>query len=81
MVVAHARQVQRFIGTKFTCNADIGLTQERDFCQIDESARQLLDTVMRHMNLSARAYHRILKLARAIADLDGEERIGMNDAG
>jgi len=53
------------------CNADMGPTQVRDTCQIDETSRQLLGTAMRQMNLSARAYHRILKLARTIADLAG----------
>ncbi len=43
---------------------------------MDDTARQLLGTAMRQMQLSARAYHRILKLARTIADLAGEERIG-----
>ena len=54
-----------------TCNADMGPTQVRDHCQVDETARQLLAAAMRQMNLSARAYHRILKLARTIADLAG----------
>ena len=54
--------------TGLTCNADMGPTQVRDFCQVDETARQLLGTAMRQMQFSARAYHRILKLARTIAD-------------
>ncbi len=58
-----------------TCNAEMGPTQVRDFCQVDETGRQLLAAAMRQMNLSARAYHRILKLARTIADLAGAERI------
>jgi magnesium chelatase family protein len=58
-----------------TSNADMGPTQVRDFCPIDDTARQLLSTAMRQMQFSARAYHRILKLARTIADLAGSERI------
>ncbi len=54
----------------------MGPTQIKDFCPVDETARQLLGTAMRQMQLSARAYHRILKLARTIADLAGEDRIG-----
>jgi magnesium chelatase family protein len=73
---ARERQTKRFAGTKLTCNADMGPTQIKDYCPIDETARQLLGTAMRQMQLSARAYHRILKLARTIADLAGEERIG-----
>ncbi len=53
----------------------MGPTQVRDFCQVDETGRQLLAAATRQMNLSARAFHRILKLARTIADLAGAERI------
>ena len=56
------------------CNADMGPTEVRDYCQVDEAGKQLLGTAMRQMQLSARAYHRILKLARTIADLAGEPR-------
>jgi len=72
---ARERQTKRFAGTKLICNADMGPTEVRDFCQVDESGRQLLGAAMRQMQLSARAYHRILKLARTIADLAGEEHI------
>ncbi|OQA44389.1 MAG: Competence protein ComM [Chloroflexi bacterium ADurb.Bin325] len=58
-----------------TCNADMGPTEVRDFCPVDEAGKQLLGAAMRQMNLSARAYHRTLKLARTIADLAGSERI------
>ena len=68
-----------------TTNADMGPTQVRDFCAVDEAGRQLLGTAMRQMHLSARApvpnrragtgHHRILKLARTIADLAGVEHI------
>jgi magnesium chelatase family protein len=73
---ARQRQTARFAASKLTCNADMGPTHIRDHCPVDETARQLLGTAMRQMQLSARAYHRILKLARTIADLAGEERIG-----
>jgi len=72
---ARDRQTARFTGTKLACNADMGPTQVRDFCPVDETSRQLLGTAMRQLNLSARAYHRVLKLARTIADLAGSERI------
>jgi magnesium chelatase family protein len=79
-----ARQTVRFgagakVGARpapmLTCNADMGPTQVRDYCPVDETSRQLLGTAMRQLSLSARAYHRILKLARTIADLAGSERI------
>ncbi len=53
----------------------MGPTQVRDHCPVDETGRQLLGAAMRQMNLSARAYHRVLKLARTIADLAGSERM------
>ena len=62
-------------GTAMSCNADMGPTEVRGFCQVDETGRQLLAAAMRQLNLSARAYHRILKLARTIADLAGSDRI------
>ena len=47
----------------------------RQFCNLDETGRALMCTVMNQLNLSARAYHRVLKLARTIADLAGSEEI------
>jgi magnesium chelatase family protein len=61
--------------TGLITNADMGPTQVRDYCPVDETGRQLLAAAMRQMSLSARAYHRVLKLARTIADLAGSERI------
>ncbi len=72
---ARARQAARFAGTPLTTNADMGPTHVREFCQVDDTGRQLLAAAMRQLNLSARAYHRVLKLARTIADLAGSERI------
>ena len=86
---ARARQTARFDGASrgggtkgggtpplpTTTNSDMGPTQVRDFCAVDEAGRQLLGTAMRQMQLSARAYHRVLKLARTIADLAGMEHI------
>jgi magnesium chelatase family protein len=56
-------------------NADMGPAHVREYCRVDEAGRQLLGAAMRQMSLSARAYHRILKLARTIADLAGSEAI------
>lgn len=47
----------------------------RKFCKLDEASERLMRSAMIQMNLSARAYHRILKLARTIADLAGSEAI------
>jgi len=56
-------------------NGDMGPAEVQAFCEIDDGARNLMRAAMQQMNLSARAYHRILKLGRTIADLAGEERI------
>jgi magnesium chelatase family protein len=58
------------------CNADMQPKQARKYCHPDEDARQLLKTAVAEMNFSARAYDRILKVARTIADLAGDEHIG-----
>ena len=48
----------------------------RDFCPVEPEAQALLRTAMKQLQLSARGFHRILKVARTISDLAGEERIG-----
>ena len=76
--VETARQVQRerFVeSTAIACNADMRIAEVRMFCKLDETGESLLRSAMSQMNLSARAYHRILKLARTIADLGGSETI------
>ena len=50
----------------------------RRFCQLDEAGSVLMRTAMNQLQLSARAYHRVLKLARTIADLAGSDRIAPN---
>jgi magnesium chelatase family protein len=58
------------------CNADMRPAEVRKFCTLDETGRALMRSAMSQLQLSARAYHRILKLARTIADLAGAEQIG-----
>ena len=57
------------------CNADMRIGEIRKFCKLDETGESLMRSAMSQMNLSARAYHRLLKLARTIADLTGSETI------
>ncbi len=75
---ARERQLQRFTGTKLTCNAEMGPAEVRDFCAVDGSAEKLLKAAMQQLHLSARAFHRVLKLARSIADLAESETIAAN---
>jgi magnesium chelatase family protein len=72
---ARERQRERFVGTDLTCNADMRPAEVREYCQLDDTGRSLIRTAMNQMQLSARAYHRVLKLSRTIADLAGEETI------
>lgn len=75
---ARAKQRERFAKAGIThlqANADMGPAEVRQFCELDEAGRQLMRAAMRQMNMSARAFHRILKLARTIADLAESEVI------
>ena len=77
--VAKAREVQesRFKGSKIVANAEMGPVEVWDHCNVDERAQGLLQAAMKQMHLSARGYHRILKLSRTIADLASEDPIGV----
>ena len=72
---AREMQRQRFRGTSVICNSEMGPAEVREFCRLDGSAQALLKAAMTQLSLSARGYHRVLKLARTIADLAGAERI------
>ena len=72
---ARERQRVRFEDTALVCNADMGPGEIRQFCILRDEAQALIRAAMRQMHLSARAYHRILKVSRTIADLEGTEGI------
>lgn len=76
--VIRARKIQekRFIGHRgIHCNAQMTTSLLQKFAVLDNESMERLRTAMRQLNLSARAYDRILKVARTIADLDGSEQI------
>jgi len=72
---ARALQRNRFDNSKLACNADMTPAHVRDFCKLEDSAQSLLKAAMKQLYLSARAFHRILKLARTVADLENVETI------
>jgi len=72
---ARARQRARLVGTGLVCNAELGPKEVRAQCRVAEEAQGLLKAAMARLQLSARAYHRVLKLARTVADLAGAEQI------
>jgi magnesium chelatase family protein len=77
--VEEAREIQgeRFKECGFFCNSEMGPAEVLKFCQPDEGAKGLLRTAAQRLNLSARAFHRILKVSRTIADLEGSEGINI----
>jgi len=73
---ARKRQQKRFKDKpKITCNARMSTRELKAFCVLDEHSVELLKFAMADLNLSARAYDRVLKVARTIADLAGSEKI------
>ena len=75
VVAARAKQTERYRGTQTHCNAQLHPGQIKKYCKIAVDGRTLIEQAMVRLGLSARAYVRILKVARTIADLDGSEPI------
>lgn len=78
--VEAARKIQkrRFKNSAIIINSEMSAEQIKKHCQLDKECLDLLRTAVANMKLSARAYHRIIKIARTIADLAGEENIKMS---
>jgi len=72
---ARSIQRQRFKGTGLACNAEMTPTEVRESCKTEESAQSLLKAAMKQLYLSARAFHRILKIGRTLADLENTDII------
>jgi magnesium chelatase family protein len=75
VAAARARQAARFDGTGIRVNARIGARMLRRWCALPPDAARLLARAVARLGLSARAYHRIVRVARTIADLEGSEGI------
>ena len=77
--VIRARQVQRerFAALPFKTNAEIGPRHVREYCALRKEAQDLMRTAMDRMHLTARSFHRVLKLARTIADMDESDIINV----
>ena len=71
-------QYERFQGNSITCNANMPNKMIREYCDLSDADLHMLRRAMNELSLSARAYDRILKVSRTIADLDGVESIGKN---
>lgn len=77
VIAAREIQQERFKAEGIHSNAMMGSQMVKEVCQINEAGKTLLKTAMERLGLSARAYDRILKVSRTIADLDGKENIGI----
>ncbi len=75
--VTHARNIQtkRFENTRVHYNSQMGPKELDAFCSLDDASKNLIKVVMEKLNLSARAYDRIIRVGRTIADLDHSEKI------
>jgi magnesium chelatase family protein len=76
VILARERQLKRFRSEKIFSNAAMTPRMIRKHCQIDSESEQMLERAMTRQGLSARAYDRILKVSRTIADLEGCDAIG-----
>ena len=75
VTIARAVQTKRFSRTKIYANAQMGSRHIKKYCRIDDDSSALLESAIDKLGLSARAYNRILKIARTIADLEGVDDI------
>jgi len=73
--VAHEIQRRRFQNTGLRCNADMASNEVEAFCLVEPAAQGLLRTAMKQLHLTARSFHRILKVSRTIADLEKSDII------
>lgn len=72
---ARERQLLRFEGRKIYANAQMESREVKKFCRVDDEGKELLEMAVNRLKFSARAYDRVLKVSRTIADLEGEEKI------
>lgn len=72
---ARQRQLHRFKEEALFCNGQMKTRHLKKYCRLEPESQQILDTAMQKLHLSARAYTRILKVSRTIADMDGLEKI------
>jgi magnesium chelatase family protein len=77
--VARKRQEDRFKGSSLSCNSEMGVKGVKKYCSVSSDVSDFLREAVERMDLSARAYHRILKLSRTISDIDERDEIGVGD--
>jgi len=75
VTAARRRQAARFRGKNLYCNAQMGPAEIKKYCGLEREGKRLLAAAVRQFRLTARGYYRLLRVARTIADLAGEDRI------
>jgi magnesium chelatase family protein len=75
VAAARKRQLKRFAGSNIASNAEMTPAEIRELCRVEDAAQSLLQAAMNQLHLSARAFHRILKLSLSIADLESSDII------
>lgn len=80
IIIARERQTKRFsnLENKLKTNSEMGVKNLKQFALLSDNCTKLLNDSAKRLNLSARAYHRVIKLSRTIADLSNEENINEN---
>jgi magnesium chelatase family protein len=78
---ARARQEHRYRGTRYKFNAELGSNDIKEYCKLGSDEQELMESVFASLDLSARAYHKIIKVARTIADLCGSDYINTEHLG
>lgn len=78
---ARGRQERRYKGTHYRFNAELHAGDVREYCPLGNAEQEMMEEVFAAMGLSARAYHKIIKVARTIADLDGKDNITVEHLG
>ena len=72
---AHRKQKERYEGSRFRFNSELTSSTLVKYCRIAPEAEAEMQKIYARKNLTARSYHRLIKVARTIADLDGSENI------
>ena len=75
VMIARSMQEKRYRGTGIRFNSELGPGDMERYCRLEKEESELMEQLFQKLELSARAYHRLLKVARTIADLDESERI------
>lgn len=75
---ARGMQIKRFAGTRLKSNAEMGTKEVKKYCSLSDECRTILRSAISTLNLSARAYFKVIKVARTIADLSEEKEIAVN---